>query len=247
MNPHVYDTREVFSRVVPPTFSIAYESNRYSVPWTLVGLTLTIRASDLELEFYYHEKRVARHIRSYDKHQYIESRDHLKTLLERKPGVTREGWQIAAVKNIGPAMAGYLDLVRVGHRSMRNEVSRILALATIYGEKSVNIACEALVSRGIIGVESLELSLKNSHHPSECELQPSPLQFQNTKLNRVVPTVDLRRYDALLFGSSRALGHELPGAETKPAPNEENINDENPNPRDGAESASTFDSGSDEF
>jgi hypothetical protein len=133
--------------VVPPTFSIAYESNRYSVPWTLVGLTLTIRASDREIEFYYHDKRVARHIRSYDKHQYIESREHLKELLARKPGVTREGWQIAAVKNIGPSMAQYLNLVRVGHRSMRNEVSRILALSTIYGEKSVNIACEALVLR----------------------------------------------------------------------------------------------------
>jgi transposase len=247
MNPHVYDTSEVFSRVVPPTFSIAYESNRYSVPWTLVGLTLTVRANDQNLEFYYHEKRVAQHLRSYKKHQSIECREHSQELLERKPGVTREGWQIAAVKNIGPAMAGYLDLVRVGRRSMGNEVARILALATIYGEKNVNTACEALISRGIIGVESLELSLKNNHHPSECELQPSPLTFQNTKLNRVVPTVDLRRYDALLFGSSGFLGHELSSAETQPAPNEDNTNDEKHNPRDGAKGATTNDSGSDDF
>jgi transposase len=228
MNPHVYDTCEILSRVVPPTFSIAYESNRYSVPWTLVGLTLTVRAGDQVIDFYYHDKRVARHIRSYDKHQTFESREHFEELLERKPGVTREGWQIAAVKNIGPAMAGYLDLVRVGHRSMRNEVTRILALSTIYGEKNVNSACEALVARGIIGVESLELSLKSSHHPSECELQPSPLQFQNAKLNRVVPTVDLRRYDALLFGSATAREQlNLPSAETQPAPKvEENTNHE---------------------
>lgn len=248
MNPHVYDTREIFSRVVPPTFSIAYEGNRYSVPWTLVGLTLTVRASDQVLEFYYHDKRVAWHIRSYDKHQTFESREHFKELLERKPGVTREGWQIAAVKNIGPAMVGYLDLVRVGHRSMRNEVSRILALATIYGEKNVNSACEALVARGIIGVESLELSLKSSHHPSECELQPSPLQFQNMKLNRTVPTVDLRRYDALLFASTPSLEHGVPLDETQPASErEENANHENPNPRTGETKPSDSDPGSDEF
>lgn len=246
MNPHAYDTREVFSRVVPPTFSIAYESNRYSVPWTLVGLTLTVRASDQTLEFYYHDKQVAWHVRSYDKHQTFESREHFKALLERKPGVNRDGWQIAAVKNIGPAMDGYLDLVRVGHRSMRNEVSRILALATIYGEKNVNSACEALVARGIIGVESLELSLKRSHHPSECELQPSPLQFQNTKLNRVVPTVDLRRYDALLFASTPSLVHELRRDETQPAPNEEeNENNEKPKQRDGTKRSPADDSGSD--
>ena len=104
MNPHRYDTTEAFSRVVPPTFLITYETNRYSVPCTLVGLTLTVRVNDQILDFYYHERRVARHIRSYDKHQVFESREHFKELLERKPGVTREGWQIAAVKNIGPAL-----------------------------------------------------------------------------------------------------------------------------------------------
>ena len=250
MNPHLYDTCEIFSRVVPPTFSIAYESNRYSVPWTLVGLALTVRAGDQVIEFYYHDKRVARHIRSYDKHQTFESREHFKELLERKPGFTREGWQIAAVKNIGPAMTGYLNLVRVGHRSMRNEVTRILALSTIYGEKNVNFACEALVARGIIGVESLELSLKSSHHPSEFELQPSPLQFQNAKLNRVVPTVDLRRYDALLFGSAPAREQvRLPSDETQSAlKTEGNANhEETHNNGNGASRSPNDDPGSAEF
>lgn len=220
MNPHAYDTTEVFSRVVPPNFSIVFETNRYSVPWTLVGLTLTVRASDQILDFYYHERRVARHIRSYDKHQIFENREHFKELLERKPGGSRDGWQIAAVKNIGPAMAGYLDLVRAGHRSMRTEVSRILALATIYGEKNVNSACAELLKGGVIGVENLELSLKSQHPPSECELQPSPLTFQNSKLNRIVPTVDLRRFDALLFAS--ATPEESSGGKQPASKNEEN-------------------------
>lgn len=202
MNPHPYDTAEIFSRVVPPNALIVFETNRYSVPCTLVGLTLTVRVNDQLLDFYYHERRVARHLRSYEKHQVFESREHFKELLQRKPGSSREGWQIAAVKNIGPAMAGYLDLIRAGHRSMRSEVSRILALATIYGDKNVNSACEDLLKGGVIGVENLELSLKSRHHPSECELQPSPLTFQNQKLNRIVPTVDLRRFDALLFAST---------------------------------------------
>jgi hypothetical protein len=32
-------------------------------------------------------------------------------------------------------------------------------------------------------------------------LNPKPLNFENEKLNRSVPVVDLRRYDALLFES----------------------------------------------
>jgi transposase len=246
-NPHAYDTTEVLSRVVPPTFLIAYESNRYSVPWTLVGLTLTVRASDQALEFYYHERRVAWHVRSYEKHQVFESRDHFKELLERKPGVTREGWQIAAVKNIGPAMAGYLDLIRVGHRSMRNEVSRVLALATIYGEKNVNSACESLIQNGIIGVENLELLLKGRHHPSECELQPSPLQFQNSKLNRVVPTVDLRRYDALLFASTAPEKQAVSSGENKPASKTKDSTNEQSNPNGNGAQDTGCNLGPDEF
>jgi transposase len=248
MNPHHYDTTEAFSRVVPPNFLITYETNRYSVPWTLVGLTLTVRANNEVVDFYYHERRVARHIRSYDKHQVFENREHFKELLERKPGVTREGWQIAAVKNVGPAMAAYLDLIRVGQRSMRNEVSRILALATIYGEKNVNSACEALVKNGILGVENLELSLKTHYHPSECELQPKPIQFQNNKLNRVVPTVDLRRYDALLFTSTSSDEPGRPSGETKPASKtEEKTDEKHEHDGDGVTDSADSDPGADEF
>ena len=248
MNPHRYDTTEAFSRVVPPTFLITYETNRYSVPWTLVGLTLTVRASDQMVDFYYHERRVASHIRCYDKHQVFETREHFKELLERKPGVTREGWQIAAVKNIGPAMSGYLDLIRVGQRSMRNEVSRILALATIYGEKNVNSVCEALVKSGILGVESLELSLKSHYHPAEHELQPKPIQFQNNKLNRVVPTVDLRRYDALLFASTPSKDAVVAYDGTQPASKiEDEANEKLKYDRDRGTKPTRDGSGSDEF
>lgn len=250
MNPHPYDTSEVLSRVVPPNFLIQFETNRYSVPWTLVGLTLTVRVADQSIAFYYQDREVAFHIRSYDKHQIFESRAHFKDLLERKPGVTREIWQIAAVKNIGPAMEKYLDLVRAGHRSMRHEVSRILALSTIYGETAVNAACLGLLSDGIIGVESLELSLKSSHHPSEHELQPEPLKFRNSKLNRVVPTVDLRRYDALLFTSASPEAQLLPSGATPPASIAEgSTNHEKPNNdrSRAAQAATTDDPGPDEF
>jgi hypothetical protein len=100
-------------------------------------------------------------------------------------------------------MADYLNLLKSGHRSIRNEVARILALATVYGEVELHEVASELLSRGIIGVENLELALKSRNHPAETELQPAPLNFQKAKLNRVVPTVDLRRYDALLFESTR--------------------------------------------
>jgi hypothetical protein len=198
MNEYPYDTREIFSRVVPPSFLVAYETNRYSVPWTLVGMTLTVRVGDKVIDCYYNDRKVASHVRRYTKNMTYESREHFKGLLERKPGASKESWQVQAVKNIGPAMGEYLNLLRSGHRSIRNEVSRILALATVFGDPAVNNAARDLLAGGIVGVDSLELALKSAHD----EIAPAPIQFQNSKLNRVVPTVDLRRYDALLFASA---------------------------------------------
>jgi transposase len=214
LNPHPYDTCEVFSRVVPPTFHIIYDTNKYSVPWTLVGMTVTVKSDEAEIKIFYNERFVAKHPRSYKKHQTLSQADHVKGLLERKPGATRETWQTSAVKSIGPKMNDYVDLLRSGKRSLRAEISKILALATVYGAPLVNEVAGELLSVGIMGVENMELSLKSRSHPSVTELFPAPLNFRNSKLNRVVPTVDLRRFDALLFKStaikdaSQELGEE---------------------------------------
>lgn len=202
MNPHPYDTDEVFPRVVGPTFHIAYDTNQYSVPWTLVGMNVTIRINAREIKVFYNERFVTCHERCYKKQQTISRPEHSEGLMARKPGAAREGWQLQAVKSLGPSMGSYLDLLRSGHRSIRTEVARILALATVYGESEVHEAATELLNHSIVGVESLELALKAKHHPAERELKPAPLNFQKAKLNRVVPTVDLRRYDALLFEST---------------------------------------------
>lgn len=202
LNPNIYDTDEIFSRVVSPDFHLIYETNRYSVPWTLVGMTVTVRVSSDQIKIFYNDRIVTAHQRSYRKNRVFTIEAHRKGLLERKPGGAKDAWQVAAVKNIGPKMAEYLQLLRSGHRSLRHELGKILALSTIYGDSAVHDACRQLLDSGVVGVEALELTLKRLHHPSEAKLAPKPINFSNEKLNRVVPVVDLRRYDALLFEPS---------------------------------------------
>ena len=201
LNPAAYDTDEVITRVVPPDFHLIYESNRYSVPWTLVSMPVTVRINHQSLKIYYHEKLVAFHNRHYFKNKVITNENHRTGLLERKPGQARESWQLSGVKRIGPRMVEYVELLRSGQRSLRSELSKILALSTVYGDTRVHQACTELLSNGIIGVERLEFLLRQSHHPSKEKLNLAPLNFENEKLNRAVPVVDLRRYDALLFES----------------------------------------------
>ena len=200
LNPVAYDTDEIFSRNVSSDFHIQYESNRYSVPWTLVGMTVTIRVTPRDLKVYYNEKFICFHPRSYLKNQVITSEGHRSGLLERKPGAaSRESWQLAFIRGLGPKMAEYVELVRQGPRSLKYELSRLVALVTVYGEPMVLDACGECLGSGIVGVDNVELYLKRRHHPSTMELSPQPMTFESEKLNRIHRPVDLRKYDALLF------------------------------------------------
>lgn len=217
INPVPYDTDEIFSRQVSPDFHLQYESNRYSVPWTLVGMTVTVRVTSIEVKVYYHEKFVCSHVRSYLKGAVITNEPHRAGLLERKPGGSRDTWQLNYVKGLGPKMAEYVEVVRQGPRSLKYELSRLIGLVTIYGEALVVSACKECLSSGVVGVDNLELYLKRSCHPSETRLQPALIKYQNEKLNRVHPEVDLQKYDALYFGGEISKAWEEKDGNTKRA------------------------------
>jgi transposase len=223
MNEAHYDTDEIFTRVVPPDFHIPYDTNRYSVPWSLTGLSVTLRVTASDLKIYYHERLITTHPRSFSKHRVFTNEKHVAGLLERKPGASRETWQIAAVKQLGPRMGEYLDLIRSGQRSLRNELGKILALATVYGDSALYAACVECLQAGVVGVEALELTLRRKHPAAQSNLQPKPLEFQSQKLNRMVArSVDLRQYDALLFESNSSSSASEENENGNHCPNDKN-------------------------
>lgn len=199
LNPVAYDTDELFSKQVGSDFHLQYETNRYSVPWTLVAMTVTVRVSANELKVYYNQKFICGHARSYLKNKIFTNETHRAGLLERKPGASRETWQLSYVKSMGPKMADYVELVKQGPRSLKYELSRLIGLTTVYGQQMVIAACEECLRHGIVGVDNLELFLKRKHHPAQTALNPGLINFNNEKLNRVHSEVDLRKYDALYF------------------------------------------------
>ncbi len=210
LNPTPYGTDEVFSRSVPPDFHIQYETNRYSVPWTLVGMVVTIRVNNLAIKVYYNEKYITSHPRSFLKNKVFTQETHRAGLLEKKPGATRETWQLSYVKELGAEMSKYVELIRQGPRSLKHELKRLVALVTIYGKDIVIESCKACMGSGVVGVDSIELYIKRQNHPRDTKSKPEPIQFTNERLNRVVPVVDLRKYNALYFeGQSMSASEDL--------------------------------------
>jgi transposase len=196
MNDLKYETDEILSRVIGPDFHINFESNKYSVPWTLVSLPVTIRINDKTIKIYYQEKYVAGHERSYLKNKVFTNPKHQEGLLSRKPGAQgQDRERAAAVVKLGDGVRQYYESLRASSRSLRMEVNRLLALSTVYGAESLNQACFELLKDGIIGIDNLERYLRVEKIQAK---GPVPMKFSKEKLNRFVPWVSLESYNELL-------------------------------------------------
>ncbi len=203
-----YDTDEVRSVVVPPTFRVAFDGNRSSVPWRLVGKPLTLRADAETVTLWYGTHRVARHGRCWRRGVEVVLPAHADGLLATKPGAQTQ-WQGQAVEQLGPAARQYLTLIRAGTRSLRAELDHLLLLTTLYGPAPVEAALGALLAQAIVGSDHVEQWLRLQEAGP---VAPPPLTLGDPRLS--VPPVrpNLQRYDALLLDADPEDDHGAPAA-----------------------------------
>ncbi len=201
-----YDTDEVRSVVVPPPFRVAFDGNRYSVPWRLVGKPLTLRADAETVTLWYGTHPVARHGRCWRRGVDVVLPAHAEGLLATKPGAQPQ-WQVQAVEQLGPAARQYLTLIRAGTRSLRAELDHLLLLATLYGPAPVEAALGALLAQAIVGSDHVERWLR-LHEAGP--VAPPPLTLGDPRLRVPVPRPNLQRYDALLLDASREEDPDAP-------------------------------------
>ena len=67
------------------SFRVTLDTNTYSVPAECAGAQLTLKVYPDHLCIYQQEKLLARHDRSYDRHQDFENPDHPRALLQQRP------------------------------------------------------------------------------------------------------------------------------------------------------------------
>ena len=66
--------------------TISYRTNRYSVPDHLVGEFVEVSVHSRELQIYFENRRVATHVRSYEKHSWNIDIEHYLATFKKKPG-----------------------------------------------------------------------------------------------------------------------------------------------------------------
>lgn len=122
-------------------FRISLDSNRYSVPAEYAGARLTCKAYPDRLCFYDHDKLIARHDRSYDRHQDIEDPDHPKPLLAQRKKA-RDQQIIKRFLTLTPMASDYYQALADKRLNPLVHARKIVALSEIYSSDEVRRAME---------------------------------------------------------------------------------------------------------
>lgn len=133
---NTYDIATISSVRVSSLFRVACDSNRYSVPARFAGQRLTMKAYPDRLCFYFEERLIARHSRSYEHNHDYEDPDHPKELIEQRKKA-RDQKLFQRFLSISHRSLDYYRELDKRHLNARQHVRKIMALVEIHDENAV--------------------------------------------------------------------------------------------------------------
>jgi len=175
-------------------FRITLDTNRYSVPAEFANQRLNVKAYPDRICIYHQDRLIARHLRSFDRHQDIEDPDHPKALLEQRKNAREQRLlsQFLALSSKAPA---YYEGLVARRFNARGHVRKIIALAEIYGTDACSRAIDDALVFNAFSSEYIAHLLEAR---ARTKLQPtSPLSLMRRAdlLDLELPEPDLSIYE----------------------------------------------------
>ena len=133
---HPFDVATVTQVRASSLFRITVDANRYSVPAEYAGALLTLKIYPDRLCVYQQDNLIARHHRSYDRHQDIEDPDHPKALLAQRKKA-RDQKTFMRFLSLSPNADAYWQQLEQRRMNPAHHVRKIVALSEIYGPDAV--------------------------------------------------------------------------------------------------------------
>lgn len=190
---HPYDIAQISSVRASPQFRVALDSNRYSVPARLAGQLLTMKAYPDRLCFYYEERLIARHSRSYERNRDFEDPDHPKELIAQRKKA-RDQKSMHRFLSLSHCSLEYYRELDKRHLNAGIHIRKIMALAEIYGDEAVACALADAMKLHAIGSDYIANILE-----SRARILPEPGALHLTRradlLDIIVEAPDLSIYD----------------------------------------------------
>jgi hypothetical protein len=190
---HAFSTDRIETVRSRKTIYVRFDLNDYSIPPEAVGRPLTLAASDITLRILDGSLEIARHARSYDRHQLVLDPAHQEAVLKikRKAFHSTPGGRL---EQAAPESKTLLDLAFAQGESAGAQTAQLMKLLDQYGATALRRAIVEALHRGTPRASSVAfllrrqprstpLSLDLSHHPQAQSLDIRPH--------------DLETYDAL--------------------------------------------------
>lgn len=102
----------------------------------MAGQKLTVKCYPDELLIYHGERRLAQHVRCYDRHQDFEQPDHVHELVMQRQKA-REQQRLAQFLALSPLAERYYRALAQKRLNVAHHVQKIVALSEIHGREAV--------------------------------------------------------------------------------------------------------------
>jgi hypothetical protein len=179
------------------TIYLRFDLNDYSIPPTAVGRALILLASPSTIRILQDGVEIARHRRSWDRHQIIEEPAHRQALLEEKRralGASPSGWLRQAV----PESEALLEEAFRRGESLGQASQQLLQFLDDYGAEELRQAIRVALDRATPRLSSVAYILQQRRRRQQLRvLRPVHLEHRPDLADLHVQPHDSDTYDEL--------------------------------------------------
>jgi transposase len=181
---HPFPTDRIETVHSKKSIYVRFDLNDYSIPPEAVGRQLTLVASDTQVRILDHSVEIARHVRSYDRHQLVLDPAHQEAVLKRK----RKAYHstpTGRLEQVAPESKTLLDLAFTQGESAGTQTAQLMKLLDEYGPAAFRRAISEALQRNTPHASSVAfllrrqprstpLALDLSRHPQAQSLDVRP-------------------------------------------------------------------------
>jgi transposase len=183
--------------IVSKEARVRLDTNTYSVPHTLVGKSVLIRADQHAVRVIADSSEVARHARCWDRRKAIEDPAHIERMLEKRKGASgpkRRDY----LATLAPECRAYLQEVARRRIQLDNEIRKLLRLIDRYGVADVVDGIRRALVQRSFGAHYVRACIDQARFARGLGEPPEPVVTGNKNADDlVVEPHNLETYDAL--------------------------------------------------
>jgi hypothetical protein len=178
------------------TIYVRFDLNDYSIPPSAVRRPLTLVANVDTVRLLDGAQELARHRRSFDRHQRIDDPTHIAALVQQKRQALGST-AVARLRHAVPNIEQFLAAAFERGESLARQSSQLLGLLDDYGAIELAAAVSEALERNTPRASSLAFILSRRHRARRSPLLPVDLSRHPELADLVIPTHQLEVYDEL--------------------------------------------------